>query len=150
MPKTFSLNKSLNEVLAINHYAQGLNVEYDLEKKIGFTDPDWTYLYNRKSVAKLLMHSKLGDLNSNCNKDINEDYNGLIQQPLCKTLYCINFDDMPYSNFLNYRNGLRVTPDDKFKLTIYRINDFLKYDFRFLLKKWVDIVTGGLLSIEMK
>lgn len=127
-PKTFSLNISMNEIFALNHYAQSTNAVFDFENKIFFTTPDWSKLYNRKSVAKLLLKSRLGYLNAASNKDINEDYNGLIEQPLCKTLYCINFDEMPYSN-LNYRNGLRVAAEDKFKLTITRINDFLAYDY---------------------
>ena len=102
--KSFTLNLSLNEVFALNNYSETINKQFDLNETVKFTETDWTKLYNRKSLAKLLLNYTSDELNPNLNKPIIEDYNGLIDQPLCKTLYCINFDNMPYSN-QNYRNG---------------------------------------------
>ena len=51
---------------------------------------------------------------------------------------------MPYSN-QNYRNGLKVAKDDKFKLSITRIQDFLKYDHYY---KYDDVYTFMYIFVE--
>ena len=61
-----------------------------------------------------------------------------------ESVFTFNFGDMKYSYGL-YRNGIKVSASDKFKLSIHKINEYQKYG---MFKEFRDIYTYLYIFVE--
>lgn len=127
--RNFCLNNSLSESVGLYMFSKSTNdVKNSLKELIDYTDPRSFYDYQINS--KLLYAFNAGLKAYNKYKKIEEydKFDGYIDEFACRTIYTVNFDNMPYSADA-YRNGLQVQKEsDSFKLSFHRVDNFLKYD----------------------
>lgn len=123
----FALNYSLTESVALHHLAQLKSINYNIYEHIDFCDKEWLTKYLLKEKEKLLFNININKLYLNNKMKLNEDFDSYLPDFQNKSIFTFNFDEMKYSYGL-YRNGIKVAPNDKFKLSIHRISDYQKYD----------------------
>lgn len=125
----FFLNRSLSETVALRVYSDANNIQLDTDYTdlLTFVDKNWFEKYMARARAKKLKNILLTDYNKTREEEEIEDWKGLMPEFQNKSLFTINFDEM-FNSYGRYRVGLDVNPEDKFKLTIHRIDGFEEYD----------------------
>ena len=123
----FCLNYSLSEAVALNHYSQKKNIPYELMRNIYFMDDVWLNTYLTKAKANILLNKYADEYHPKDRVEKIEDFENDIPDFQNKSIFTFNFDDMKYSYGL-YRNGIKVQPNDKFKLSLHRIDNYPQYD----------------------
>lgn len=126
--KNFCLNNSLSESIALYHYStlKG-NPIFRFDELVEFTDEPSFNEYRVDSKIRYAFNVRFMKYFTRSIKDY-DSFDGNIEEHACKTLFCVNFDNMPYSADA-YRNGLQVEKEsDTFKLTFHRVDHFLQYD----------------------
>jgi hypothetical protein len=125
----FFMNHSLSESVALNKYSNDTNniAKVNFTEMMTYLDPDWTKKYLSRARAIKLRNILLGEYGKNKSMNEIEDFKGNIPDFQNKSLFTINFDDM-FNAKGRYRVGLKVNPEDKFKLIFHRMDGFENFD----------------------
>jgi hypothetical protein len=129
----FFLNHSLSETTALYHYntIKQLNLGIDFNKLYTYGNKEWLKKYFTRSKTHLLK-KKLNKKLYYKKKNI-YDFTGNIVEFQNKSLFTLNFDNM-FNSKGRYRVGLKIKPEDKYKMIITRIDNYRFYDPFFELK----------------
>ena len=125
--QNFCLNHSLSETFAILNYADSKAIPFDLEPELRFADSSWQAAYLEQVKRDNFFNALVLDTDNFRALESRDELKGDIVDFQNKSIFTFNFDDMKYSYGL-YRNGIKVAPNDKFKLSLHRISDYQKYD----------------------
>lgn len=130
--QNFTINKSLSELVALFQYIKLENISKETNEAELFKiyDDEWIDKYKQQSILYHICNNVNKTLPTYLNNEIYEldDFSGYMDDFQCKTIFALNFDDMPYS-YGQFRNGIKVKENQKFKIRLTRSDKFEESDY---------------------
>ena len=100
---------------------------FSVYRDILIYDKKWIDYYERVSILTNLNESLLGKRNYSQEMDFLDNFYGDMDDFQSKTIFTFNFDDMPRS-YGQFRNGLKVEENQKFKIRVTRSDNIAEND----------------------
>lgn len=129
--KNFCVKNSLSELVALQDVINSGIVEQiaNFDRNFIFFNPNDITRYINQSEK--ISQSKFDNLNGINDYNFPDGYNELflgdMEDIQNKSIYTFNFDSMPYS-YKQFRNGIKINENDKFKIRVTRSDNFLDDD----------------------